>query len=102
MASGFFRRRQDICRHVALLIVAGEETLILLAEDLSRPVSLEMFGTGVPTCHQTVRVEHVDRVFRYSIQKEVNALSIRFEAGDFGRTARHLGILLESDCIPAY
>ena len=53
-----------------------------------------MFGTGVPACHQAVRVEHVDRVFRYRIHKEVNEVSIGIEAGGFGRTERHWGIRL--------
>ena len=82
---------QDVCRHVALLIRSGEETLIRLADDSGRPVSLEPFGTGVPAHHQTVRVEHVDRVFRYRIHKEMNAISIGLEAGGFGRTGRHCG-----------
>jgi hypothetical protein len=33
----------------------------------------------------------IDRVFRYRIHKEVNAISFGFEAGGFGRTGRHWG-----------
>ena len=55
---------------------------------------LEPFGAGVPARYQTVRTEHVDRVSRYCVHEEVKTVSIGFEAGGFGRTGRHSGILL--------
>ena len=45
----------------------------MLAKDLRLGVTLQPFGTGVPTRHDAVRVEHVDGIVGHRLNQEFRA-----------------------------
>src|SRR6266446_1326749 len=45
----------------------------MLAEDLRLAVTLQPFGTGVPTRHDAVRVEHVDGIVGHCLNQQFQA-----------------------------
>ena len=62
IAAGLACNRQRPCRAAGGLILVGVEAREMLADDFRRRVAFDPFAAGVPARHESLRIEHVQRV----------------------------------------
>src|SRR4051812_46881092 len=75
IAASFRRGGVEVAlRNARVDVGARVEARIMLADDLVFTIAVQALGTGVPACHNAVRIEHDERAVGYAVDDQAKAV----------------------------